>query len=251
MSGIEKIKEFSRLFYEKSNGIFLDPADENIENTVCEINLSSDIVLILPRTKDLSNIRFYKNVKIIEINNYKIDRAKYKILEQNANLLKQVTHLQIWNNKQDDLSLLKLFPNLTHLQISYIRKDESFFKELESLRRLQVLWLFSPSRLENLQFLRYVKSDLVALGIESTKALKSFSGLGNVPSLQYLSLWGSTYESAKFVTLDNTEGIESLQNLTELELKFYKFDMDDLERRLKGLKSLTNYTVDKNIYQNG
>ncbi|MDR2948491.1 MAG: hypothetical protein LBV71_04730 [Prevotella sp.] len=250
MSGIEKIKEFSRLLYEKSNGIFLDPADEDIGKTICEIKLSSDIVLILPRTKDLSNIRFYKNVKIIEINNYKLDKAKYKILEQNADLLEQVTHLRIWNNKQDDLGLLKLFPNLTHLQISYIRKDHSFFKELESLRHLQVLWLFSLSRLENLQFLEYVKSDLVALGIESTKTLKSFSGLENIPSLQFLSMWGSTYESAKFITLDNLDGIETLSNLTELEIKFYRFDIDDLKHRLKGLKYLKSYTVDKNIYQN-
>lgn len=250
MSGIEKIKEFSRLIYDKSNAAFFDRADEDIEKTICETKLSSDIVFILPRTEDLSNIQFYNNVKIIEINNYKIDKAKYKILEQNADLLKQVTHLRIWNNKQDDLSLLKLFPNLTHLQISYIRKGDAFFKELESLPHLQVLWLFSPSRIEDLQFLRYVGSDLVALGIESTKALKSFSGLENVPSLQALSLWGSTYESAKFVTLDNVNGIDALPNLTELEIKFYKFDMEDLKHRLNGLKYLKSYSVDKNIYQN-
>jgi len=247
MEAIKNITDFQRTLSQRSKDIFVDQPDENM---ICEIDFSSDILLVLPRTNDLANIRYYKNVEFISINNYKIDKKKIKILEQNAELLKQVTHLHIWNNKQDDLSLLQFFPNLTHLLISYIRKEEYFFKELELLPYLDTLCLFGPSRLENLQFLKYIKSDLKVLALESTKALKSFSGLENVPSLQSLSLWGSTYESAKYIVLDNVNSIETLSNLKELELKFYKFDSDDLKFRLKGLKHLENYTVDKDIISN-
>ena len=142
------------IFRNTKNNIFINGFNENIKGTICGIKFDSNILYILPNNiDDLNNIQNYHNIKYLEINNFKIGKRADNTLASNVNVLKNITHLMIWNIKQNDLEILKYFPQLTHLLVSYIRKDDFSFTGLNYTDKINTLSLSSVNRIKNFNFL--------------------------------------------------------------------------------------------------
>jgi len=240
---------FEQVMYTKSNGIF---TEKSLKDTICNVKLDSDILLILPATEDLNNIRNYKKLKYLEINNYKIGTKENKILEKNENVLKKITHLKIWNIKQNDLEILQYFPKLTHLQISYIKKENFSFKGLNYVNNLNTLCLSSVNGIKDFNFMdNNNKLKIKNLSITYCSKLNNFNGIAEYKNLETLEINYSTLESRKRTLLENISGIEYLEKLKYLELNYYKIDIEYFKNRIKILKNLKEYIIDNVKYKNG
>jgi hypothetical protein len=234
---------------EKSNNIFIL---EKTENTICEIKLDSDILLLLPRTKDLNNIEYYKNLKYLEINNFKIGPKENKILENNSYVLKNITHLKIWNVKLNNLEILQYFPKLTHLLISYIRTDDFSFDGLKYTDKINTLCLISANKIVDFNFLKNsIKIKIKNLSITYCKMLNNLSGINKYKNLECLELNFSTAESGKRAILKNIKYIEHLEKLKYLEINYYNFDINDLQNYITNITNLKDIIIDYKKYKKG
>ena len=85
-------------------------------------------LFIVSGTRSMDNISLCTKLRFLSINNYKIGKKELSNLLDYKENLSTITHLYLWNTKLNDLSLLQLFPNLTHLMVAYIRKEDFSFE---------------------------------------------------------------------------------------------------------------------------
>jgi len=245
---ITPCEHFMKEMYEKSKNIF---TNENTENTICEVKTDSDILLLLPRTANLDNLKNYKNLKYLEINNYKIGRKENAIFDKNIDNFKNITHLKIWNIKQDDMEVIKYFPKLTHLLVSYIGKEDFLFEGIKYANKIHTLCLVSVNKIKNLDFLeKDVKEKIKNLNITYCSRLNNLHGINEYKNLETLTINYSTTESRKRILLENINGIEQLNKLKYLELNYYNISMDYLQIKLTYLKKLKYFIMDNVKYKN-
>lgn len=248
---IKNIQDFQIFLFEQSDENFIKPDNSEYSKTICGTSFQSEILYVLPATEQLENIQFYDNLKLITINNYKIDKKQFEILKNHKHKLTNVTHLHIWNIKQSDLNLLSLFPNLTHLLISHIKKADFSFSGLDSLENLNTLCLLSINKISDFNFLtNSSKFALKNLSLIHTSNLKSLEGIEKFENLENLSLFASTPECRKTVTLESLNGLEKLSNLESFEIDYFKFDLEELQAKLKQLKKLKTFKISNKTYEN-
>lgn len=249
---IKSTKDFMRFLSQQDfESDFLPYDSEERTKAICGTKLNSEVLYILPATHDLRNIENYTNLKFVTINNYKIGEKEFAILNEHKKLLESVKFLNIWNIKQNDLNLLELFPNVTHLLISYIRKADFSYEGLDYLKYLETLVLSSVNMITDFNFLsKSQKEKIKHLNLTYTARLTRLDGIEDFKNLETLTLFASTMESRKTVTLENLNGIEKLTNLRGFEIDYFKFDMDELKAKLKQLKKLKQYKVKFQTYEN-
>lgn len=248
---IENIQDFQTFLTEQKNENFVQPNDPEYTKTICGTNLQSEILYVLPATERLENIQFYQHLKFITINNYKVDSKKLTLLKKYADQLVNVTHLHIWNIKQNDLSLLSLFPNLTHLLVSHIKKVDFSFDSLDEVEHLNTLCLLSLNKIADFSFIpASSKTRLKNLSLTYTQNLSSLKGIGQLENLENLSLFASTMESNKKVELEDLSGIERLTKLRNFEIGYFRFDIAEMQKRLSSLKKLKSFSIDSVSYEN-
>jgi len=248
---IKNIQDFQTFLFEQKEENFIKPYHSEYSNTICGTSFQSEILYVLPATGNLENIQFYNNLKFVTINNYKVDEKKIEILKNYKDKLTNITHLHIWNNKQNDLDLLHLFPKLTHLLVSYIRKADFSFTGLDKLEKLSTLCLLSINKVSDFNFLTNAsKLKLKNLSLTYTSNLKSLNGIDEFKNLEHLSLLASTTESNKKVNLENLKGIEVLTKLKSFEIGYFRFEIADLKKRLSSLTELKEFTIDNIKYEN-
>ena len=245
---VTTVNRFQRFIHSKSEGIFTE-GDSGI--AVCGIRLDSEILMLLPGMENIENIKNYGNLKYLSINNFAIGKRERIVLERNAGVLRKITHLHIWNIKQNDLDIIELFPGLTHLLVSYIRREDFSFRGLGYADHFRTLCLVSVNRITDFQFLgEGMKKKIESLSIEYCSRLTSFAGIDGFSNLKNLTLHASTAESRKRVSIEHLSGIEQLENLTSLDLAYFNFDQEEMRRRIRGIKSLKNYKIDNTEYEN-
>jgi len=238
-------------FLSKVKDSFLQYESPERIKAISRTAFHSEVLYILPETHDLRNIMNYDKLKFVEINNYKIDKKGFDILKENKNKLENVRFLKIWNIKQNDLELLELFPNVTHLLISYIRKADFSFKGLDYLDNLHTLVLYSVNKITDFNFLtKSQKEKIKHLNLTYTAKLTKLDGIEDFKNLETLTLFASTTETRKTVTLENLNGLEKLSNLYSFEIDYFKFDMEELKGKLKQLKKLKQYKIKNDTYEN-
>ena len=237
---INEFSQFMNLFRSKNGDIFITGFNENIEGTISGIKFDSNLLLLLPGNINyLNNIKNYHKIKYLEINNYKIGKKEDNIFFENMNTLKNITHLNIWNIKQNDLEILKYFPKLTHLLVSYIRKDDFSFAGLNYAEKINTLCFISINKIKNFDFLdKKIKVKIKNLFIEYCKELTDFTGIAEYKNLECLKICASTPESRKRIQLENMNGLEKLSKLKYFELGYYKLDISELKNKIIGLKYL-------------
>jgi hypothetical protein len=203
------------IFRTTGNNIYINGFNENIKGTICGIKFDSNLLHILPNNiNDLNDIKNYHNIKYLEINNFKIGKKENIILANNVTVLKNITHLMIWNIKQNDLEILRYFPQLTHLSVSHIQKDGFSFTGLNYTDKLNTLFLSSVNRINNFTFLdKSVRPQIKNLSVMYCKQLTDFTGIAEYKNLECLKVCASTPESGKRVSLENINGIEKLNKL--------------------------------------
>ena len=230
---------------------FVHESHKEYPKSICGTALKSEVLYILPATTDLNNIENYDHLKFVTINNFLIDKKGFEILEKNKDRFKNVQFLNLWNIKQKDLELLKLFPNVKHLLISHIGKTNFPFKGLDHLITIETLILISANKISDFNFLsKDQKKPIKHLYITYSKNLTKLDGIEDFHNLQTLSLFASTAESKKAVTLDNLNGIENLSNLQYFEIDYFRFDLKAMQIKLKCLKKLKEYKIGKDVYKN-
>jgi Leucine-rich repeat (LRR) protein len=251
LNEIKTIDHFQAFLFGQKDENFVKLDSPHFSRTICGTNFSSEILYILPATEKLENIQFYDHLKFITINNYKIGNRQLEILRQHQDKLANVTHLHIWNIKQNELDLLSLFPNLTHLLVSYIRKADFSFNGLKHVKHLKTLCLLSANKISDFHFLAHsLASKLENLSLIYTSSLTSLDGIDKLDSLESLSLHASTPESNKKVDLDHLSGMEKLTQLRTLDIGYFRLDITELKDRLSSLTSLKQFTVDNITYAN-
>lgn len=248
---IKNIQDFQTFLFEQKDENFIKPDNSEYSSTICGTSFQSEILYVLPATENLENIQFYNNLKFVTINNYKVDRKKIEILKNYKDKLTNVTHLHIWNIKQNDLDLLELFPNVTHLLISYIGKADFSYKGLDYLNKLETIVLSSVNKIIDFNFLTTSQKEKIKhLHLTYTASLTKFDGIEDFQNLETLTLFASTMESRKTVNIENLNGLEKLSNLRSFEIDYFKFDMDVLKAKLKQLKKLKQYKIKNETYEN-
>jgi len=248
---IKNINDFQTFLSGQRHDSFVQQDNPNFSKTICGTKFSSELLYILPATEKLEYIQFYDNLKFITINNYKIGDKQLEILKKHKDKLLNVTHLHIWNIKQNELELLSMFPNLTHLLVSYIRKADFSFSGLDNLKKLNTLCLLSINKISDFNFLtNFSKLRLKNLSLTYTSNLTSLNGIDRFKNLEHLSLFASTSESNKKVNLDNLSGIEKLTKLKSLDMGYFRFDITELEDKLSSLAELKEFTIDNIKYEN-
>ncbi|MDA3614332.1 hypothetical protein [Polluticaenibacter yanchengensis] len=248
---IKNINDFQTFLFEQRDDNFVQQDNPSFYKTICGTKFSSEVLYILPATKQLENIQFYDNLKFITINNYKIGDKQLEILKKHKDKLLNVTHLHIWNIKQNDLKLLSIFPNLTHLLVSHIRKIDFSFSGIDYLKNLNTLCLLSTPKIVNFNFiLDTQKLTVKNLSLQLTSNLTSIKGIDKYKNLENLSLLASTPESNKKVDLENLVGIEKLTQLKSFEISYFRFDIKELKDKLSSLPELKEFTIDNIKYEN-
>jgi len=251
LAEIKNIDDFQRFLFRQGHDNFVKQDNPIFPKTICGTNPSSELLYILPATEQLENIQFYDNLKFITINNYKIGNKQLDILKKHQNKLSNVTHLHIWNIKQNELDLLSMFPNLTHLLVSYIRKADFSFSGLDNLKKINTLCLLSINKISDFNFLtNSSKLKLKNLSLTYTSNLTSLNGIDKFENLEHLSLFASTPESNKKVNLDNLLGIEKLTNLKSLNISYFRFNIEQLKEKLLALTELKQFKIDNTTYEN-
>jgi len=247
---IKSTKDFIN-FLSKTEDCFLPYESEKKINAISRTAFHSEVLYILPETHDLKNIVNYNNIKFVQINNYKIDKQGFKILKEHKDKFENVKHLNIWNIKQNDLELLELFPNVTHLLISYIGKADFSYKGLDYLSKLETIVLSSVNKITDFNFLTTSQKEKIKhLHLTYTANLTKFDGIEDFKNLETLTLFASTMESRKTVNIESLNGLEKLSNLRSFEIDYFKFDMDVLKAKLKQLKKLKQYKIKNETYEN-
>lgn len=246
---IQNTKDF--LEFLSKHHDFIPQQSEEYSKSICGTGFQSEVLYILPATQDLNTIQNYHNLKFVTINNYKVDRKGFEILKRHKHKFGNVNFLHIWNIKQDDLELLELFPNVTHLLVSYIRKENFSFSGLDHLHKLETLVLSSANKITDFNFLtKSQKEKIKHLDLTYTAKLTKLDGIEDFINLETLTLFASTMESKKTVTLENLNGIDKLINLSDFKIDYFKFDIDELKKKLKPLKNLKQYEVKHQVYEN-
>ena len=215
-------------------------------DTVKNITPIADCVdlCIVPATPDLDNIGLCSKLRFLSINNYKIGKRELSTLLNYKENLATITHLYLWNTKADDLSLLQLFPNLTHLMIAYIRKENFLFDGICHTPNLHTLCLLSANKIENMDFMpNDLKKQFENISLEYTSRLHSLEGIDGFENLERLYMFASTTESRKTVNLTTLSGLETLKKLKEVEFKYYKLDLEDAKKRLSSNPTLRHFKV--------
>jgi len=201
-------------------------------------------LFIVPDTRGIDNIGLCRNLRFLSINNYKIGKRELGTLLNYRENLSTITHLYLWNTKSDDLSLLQLFPNLTHLMITYIRKENFSFDGICHTPNLHTLCILSANKIANMNFMpNDLKNQIISLSLEYTSKLNSLEGIDGFENLESLYLSASTTESNKTVSLTTLSGLETLKMLKDIELKYYKLDLEDAKKRLSAISTLRHFKV--------
>lgn len=150
----------------------------------------------------------------------------------------------MWNTKLNDLSLLQLFPNLTHLMVAYIRKEDFSFDGIGYTPKLHTLCILSANKIANMDFIpNDLKKQIKNLSMVYTSRLHSLKGIDGFMNLEKLYLSASTTESKKTVNLTTLSGLETLRKLKNIELKYYKLDLEDAKKRLSSNPALRLFKV--------
>ncbi len=76
------------------------------------------------------------------------------------------------------------------------------------------------------------------------------NGIDKFENLEHLSLFASTTESNKKVSLDDLSGIENLAKLKTFEIAYFRFDNREMANRLSFLKELKEFAIDNIKYKN-
>lgn len=248
---IKSTKDFLGFLSMQNNENFFSQTSEEYSKSICGTNFASEVLYILPRTETLRNIGNYNHLRYVTINNYKIDKKGIQILKEHKEKLLNVNFLDIWNIKQNDLDILKLFPNLTHLLVSYIGKSDFSFAGLDYANKLETLCFISINKISDFHFLtKTQKQKIRNLSLAYTAKLTRFDGIEDFENLETLSLFASSTESRKKVALESMAGIEKLSKLKSLEIGYFKFDIEDLKSKLLHLKNLKQYSIDYKTYDN-
>jgi hypothetical protein len=130
------------------------------------------------------------------------------------------------------LNIPEIFQNLTHLLVSYIRKEDFSFTGLDHTKKINTLCLLSENKISDFNFLSNAqKSNLKNLSLEYTANFNSLNGIDKFENLEKLFLFESTSERRKTVALRNLSGIEKLRNLNSFEIDYFKFDLEELKRK--------------------
>ena len=247
---IKTTKDFLE-FLSKDNNNFIPQTSDEYSKSICGTDFASEILYILPRTETLRNIENYNNLRYVTINNYKIDKRASALLEEQKEKLRNVNYLNIWNIKQNDLGILELFPNLTHLSVSYIGKSDFSFSGLDYPHKLETLCFISINKVTNFHFLtKQQKQKVKNLSLDYTARLTQLDGIEDFENLETLHLFASSTESRKKVTLENLSGIEKLSKLRSLEMGYFRFDTEELKSKLLCLENLKEYSIDYKTYEN-
>lgn len=201
-------------------------------------------LFIVPATRSMDNIGLCSKLRFLSINNYKIGKKELSALLNYKENLSTITHLYLWNTKSDDLSLLQLFPNLTHLMIAYIRKENFPFDGICYTPHLHTLCILSANKIANMDFMpNDLKKQIKNLSLVYTSRLHSLEGIEGFENIERLYLSASTSESKKTVNLTTLSGLETLKKLKDVELKYYKLDMEDAKKRLSSNSTLRHFKV--------
>lgn len=110
-------------------------------------------LFIVSGTRSMDNISLCTKLRFLSINNYKIGKKELSNLLDYKENLSTITHLYLWNTKLNDLSLLQLFPNLTHLMVAYIRKEDFSFDGIGYTPKLHTLCILSANKIANMDFI--------------------------------------------------------------------------------------------------
>lgn len=201
-------------------------------------------LFIIPDTRSMDNISLCTKLRFLSINNYKIGKRELSTLLDYKENLSTITHLYLWNTKLDDLSLLQLFPNLTHLMITYIRKENFPFDGIGYTPNLHTLCILNANKIANMNFIpNDLKKQIKNLSLVYTSRLHSLEGIEGFENLERLYLSASTMESRKTVNLTTLSGLETLKKLKDIELKYYKLDLEDAKKRLSSNPTLRLFKV--------
>ncbi len=247
---IKNTKDFIN-FLSRVKDSFLPYESEEKIKAISRTAFHSEVLYILPETHDLKNIANYNNIKFVEINNYKIDQKGFKVLKDYKDKFENVKFLIIWNIKQNDLELLEIFPNVTHLLISHIGKADFSYKGLDYLNNLETVVLSSVNKITDFNFLtKPQKEKIKHLNLTYTANLTKLDGIEDYKNLKTLTLFASTMESRKTVNLESLKGLEKLSNLEGFEIDYFNFDMEELKEKLKPLKKLKHYKVKNDTHEN-
>ncbi|MDR2920351.1 MAG: hypothetical protein LBV72_13435 [Tannerella sp.] len=248
---IKSTKDFLGFLSKQNNNNFLPQTNDEYSKSICGTNFTSEVLYILPRTETLKNIENYNNLRYITINNYKVDKKGIEILREHKEKLLNVNFLDIWNIKQNDLDILELFPNLTHLLVSYIGKPDFSFNGLDYLKKLGTLCFSSINKITDFHFLTKSQKQIIKnLSLTYTANLTHLDGIEDFENLETRSLFASTPESRKKVTLENLNGLEKLSKLKSFDIGYFKFDIEELKSKLLHLKHLKQYSIDYKTYEN-
>lgn len=201
-------------------------------------------LFIVSGTRSMDNISLCTKLRFLSINNYKIGKKELSNLLDYKENLSTITHLYLWNTKLNDLSLLQLFPNLTHLMVAYIRKEDFSFDGIGYTPKLHTLCILSANKIANMDFIpNDLKKQIKNLSMVYTSRLHSLKGIDGFINLEKLYLSASTTESKKTVNLTTLSGLETLRKLKNIELKYYKLDLEDAKKRLSSNPALRLFKV--------
>ena len=201
-------------------------------------------LFIVSGTHSIDNISLCTKLRFLSINNYKIGKKELSNLWDYKENLSTITHLHLWNTKLNDLSLLQLFPNLTHLMIAYIRKEDFSFDGIGYTPNLHTLCILSANKIANMNFIpNDLKKQIKNLSLEYTSRLHSLKGIDGFENLERLYLSASTTESKKIVNLTTLSGLETLKKLKNIEFRYYDLDLEDVKTRLSSNPDLRIFKV--------
>ncbi|MDV7048594.1 leucine-rich repeat domain-containing protein [Bacteroides cellulosilyticus] len=201
-------------------------------------------LFIVPGTRSMNNISLCTKLRFLSINNYNIGKKELSNLWNYKENLSTITHLYLWNTKLNDLSLLQLFPNLTHLMVAYIRKEDFSFDGIGYTPNLHTLCILSANKIVNMDFIpNDLKKQIKNLSLEYASRLHSLKGIDGFENLERLYLFASTTESKKIVNLTTLSGLETLKKLKNIEFRYYDLDLEDVKTRLSSNPDLRIFKV--------
>ena len=148
---------------------------------------------------------------------------------------RNLTHLDLSGNSIEDISFLKYLQNLTHLNLSY--HDITDISAIEELRNLEQLYLIEIG-VEDISVVRNLRNlNYLNLGYNRLKDIKALKELRN---LTHLDLSGN---SLSFIQLDlNGNRLKDISILKYLENLTYLNLSDNDLKNIPVLKYLTNLT---------
>jgi hypothetical protein len=220
---LEKLKKFNLMHFHLS----IDYNNSKIDYTSLAHHKNLETLEIVdPSLADWSIVDKFEHLKTLHIGPIQMNSCKFFQKE------KQLTDLNIsFNDDSSDLSFLKNFKNLTHLQIHYKRSFSGLAISLEGLNKLRSLSISGDCTVTCIKDCE----NLTNLNIQNAK-IPQISFLENLNNLEELTL-----------NKCNTKNLSPLQHLKKLKtlVLIGSKDMDmEYLRNLKQLRKIHFEMVD-------